>query len=136
MEQQEMIFRLQMMEQQMQQLQQQMEAVAKGIGELESLDAGLDEIPDSIGKEILAQIGKGIYVKAKIISDELTVNIGGNNFVPRKVPEAKKMIREQVKKLKDVEKELGENIETTNSEFMKMIQEYQGNQKSGEEKEL
>lgn len=133
MEQQEIIFRLQMMEQQMRQLQQQMEAVAQGIAELESLNSGLDEIPNSAGKEILAQIGKGIYVKAKIISDELTVNVGENNFVNRNVSDTKKMIDEQVKKLKEVEKELKDNLETMNGEFMGMIQEYQnGPDKKGE----
>ncbi len=133
MEQQEIIFRLQMMEQQMRQLQQQMEAVAQGIAELESLNSGLDEIPNSAGKEILAQIGKGIYVKAKIVSDELTVNVGENNFVNRNVSDTKKMIDEQVKKLKEVEKELKDNLETMNGEFMGMIQEYQnGPDKKGE----
>ncbi len=135
MEQQEMIFRLQLMEQQMQQLQQQMEAVVRGIGELESLDLGLDEIPKSTGKEILAQVGKGIYVKAKVISEELTVNVGENNFVNRSVPEAKKMIQDQILKLKDVERELKENLEAANGEFMGMVQEYQNTEKSGNKTE-
>ncbi len=128
-----MIFRLQLMEQQMQQLQQQLEAIAGGIGELESLKIGLDEIPNAEGKEILAQVGKGIYVKAKIISGELTVNVGENNFVNRSVPEAKEMIGAQVKRLKEVETELKENLEASNSEFMKMIQEYQ--EESGKKSE-
>ena len=125
MEQQEIIFRLSMMEQQMQQLQQQFESVERGITELESLNLGLDDMNGSEGKEILAQVGKGIYVKAKIISEKLTVNVGENNFVSRSIPETKEMILSQIKKLKDVRIELENNIDSINSEFSKVVQEYE-----------
>ena len=125
MEQQEIIFRLSMMEQQMQQLQQQFEAVEKGITELESLNLGLDDMNGSEGKEILAQVGKGIYVKAKIISEKLTVNVGENNFVGRSIQETKEMILGQIKKLKDVRIELENNIDSINSEFAEVVREYE-----------
>lgn len=129
MEQQEIVFKLEMMEQQMNQLQQQLRAVERGIEELKSLNQGFNEIAGSIGKEILAQIGKGIYVKAKITSEELKVNIGENNFVDKSIPDTKKLIKEQISKLKGVEKELKFNINLTNSEFMKMTQDYQNKEK-------
>jgi prefoldin alpha subunit len=129
MENQEIIFKLSMLEQQLQQLQQQLQAVGRGMAELESLHLGLDEIRGSVDKEIFAQIGKGIYAKAKIISEELIVNVGENNFVNRNVPETKKLIEEQMKKLKSVEKELEENINLLNNEFLEMIQEYQKTEK-------
>ncbi len=132
MENQEIVFQLSMLEQQLQQLQQQLQAVDRGITELESLNLGLDEIRGSKDKEIFAQVGRGIYVKAKIISEDLTVNIGDNNFVSKNVPETKELIVEQIKKLKDVEAELEKNIETTNNEFMVVVQEYQKLEKSEE----
>jgi len=134
MEQQEIVFRLSMMEQQMQQLQQQLQAVEDGINELESLDKGLDEIHGSTGKEILAQIGKGIYVKAKIASEELTVNVGENSFVNRDIKGTKKLIEGQISKLKDVEAELKGSFEVTNREFMRMIQDYQEQDSNSETK--
>lgn len=132
MENQEVIYKLGMMEQQLQQLQQQLEAVERGINELERLEMGLDEIPGSKDKEILAQIGRGIYVKAKLVSEELTVSIGDNNFVKKSVPETKELIKEQIQKLKEVENELDNNIRFTNEEFVKMIQEYQKQEKKEE----
>jgi prefoldin alpha subunit len=132
MENQEIVFQLSMLEQQLQQLQQQLQAVSRGITELESLNLGLDEIKGSNDKEIFAQVGRGIYVKAKIISEDLTVNIGNNNFVSKNVPETKELIIEQIKKLKDVETELEKNIETTNNEFMIVVQEYQKSEKTEE----
>ena len=130
MENQEVIYRLGMMEQQLQQLQQQMEAVERGINELERLNLGLDEIPNSQDKEIFAQIGKGIYVKAKLVSEELTVNVGDNNFVKKSVSETKELIREQIEKLKEVEKELDNSMRIANNEFMEMIEEYQKQEKA------
>ncbi len=128
MDQQEVIFKLSMFEQQMQQLQQQLQAVERGINELETLNLGLDDIKGSEGKEIFAQVGRGIYVKAKVVSDELMVNVGEKNLVKRSVPEAKELILGQIKKLKDVEADLERTIEMTNSEFTELIQEYQKNQ--------
>ncbi len=132
MEKQEIIFRLGILEQQLQQLQQQMQAVERGINELESLNLGLDEIQDSMGKEIFARIGKGIYMKAKIISDKLTVDVGGNNFVTKDVFETKKLIQEQIRKLKEAGIELEKNTELTNNEFVEIVQEYQKQEKSEE----
>ncbi len=132
MENQEIIFRLSMFEQQLQQLQQQLQAVERGLAELESLHTGLDEIPGSIGKEIFAQIGRGIYVKAKIVSEELIVNIGENNFVNRNILQTKGLIQEQIKKLREAEGELEKNIESTNKDFIEMIQEYQRREKPEE----
>ncbi len=109
----------------MNQLQQQLQAVERGVNELQSLSFGLDELPGSEGKEILAQIGRGIYAKAKIISEELMVNIGDNNFVTRSIPEAKELLEGQIKKLQEVESDLEKSIEFTNKEFMEMVQEYQ-----------
>jgi prefoldin subunit 5 len=122
---QEILFRLSMFEQQLQ-------AVSRGIVDLESLHLGMDEISGSIDKEIFAQIGKGIYVKAKIVSEELNVNIGDNNFVNKSIPETKELIMEQIKRLKDVEIELERNIEITNNEFLEMIEEYRKIEKTEE----
>lgn len=129
MENQEVILKLGMLEQDMRQLQQQLQSVEKGINDLELLNLGLEEIKGSKDKEILAQIGRGIYIKAKILSEKLTVNIGNDNFVNKNVSETKELIKEQIKKLKEVEKELESNIEVINNEFMGMVQKYQSQER-------
>ncbi|MFZ1970846.1 MAG: hypothetical protein WAU65_01555 [Candidatus Nanoarchaeia archaeon] len=129
MEDQEAVFKLGMMEQQLNQLQQQLQSVVRGISELESLNLGLDEINQAKDKEIFAQIGKGIYIKSKLISEDLIINVGDNNFVNRTVPEVKELIISQIKRLKEVELELSGNINSINNEFLSMIQEYQKHEK-------
>ena len=120
-EQQELIFKLGMFEQQIQQIQQQLQAVEESITDITSLNFGLDELQDSKGKEILAPIGRGIFVKTKLLSEELRVDVGGKNFVEKSIPETKNIIGDQIKKLNEIKKELEEKLEGIGNEMRKII---------------
>lgn len=122
---QELIFRLGIFEQQIHQLQEQMDAVEKGINDLGILGFGLDELKGSVGKEILSPLGRGIFVKTKLESEDLTVDIGGRNFVKKSVPEAKEIIEGQIKKLIAVKGELNENLEKISDEMTRTLEEFQ-----------
>ncbi|MCX6746831.1 MAG: prefoldin subunit alpha [Candidatus Pacearchaeota archaeon] len=122
-EKEELLMKLGMFEQQIQQLQQQIEAVERGIVELNSLDIGLDELINGKDKEIFASIGRGIFIKAKLISEELNVDVGGGNFVRKTIPETKELIEEQIEKLEDVKKELEHNLEKIGEDFTDMMKE-------------
>lgn len=122
--QQEIVFKLSMFEQQMNQLQEQMEAVERGINDLSSLGFGLDDIKNGVGKEILSPLGKGIFVKANLSSDELTVDIGQGNFVKKSIPETKEIINEQTKKLISVKKELDDNLGRISKEMTRTLEEF------------
>jgi len=115
--QEELMYKLSMYEQQIQQLQQQLQAIEQAIVEMNSLVLGLDELIGSKDKEILAPIGRGIFVKTKLISEDLTVDVGGKNFVKKSIPETKKLIQNQVEKLEEVKKELEGNLEEINNEL-------------------
>jgi len=115
--QEELMYKLSMYEQQIMQLQQQLEAVEQAIIEMSSLVLGLNELTGSKEKEILAPIGRGIFVKTKLISENLTVDVGGKNFVKKSIPETKELINNQIKKLEEVKKELNENLEEINNEL-------------------
>ena len=126
-EQQEIMFKLNMFEQQIQYFQQQLQAIEQGIVEMNSLNLGLDELVGSEGKEILASVGKRIFIKTKIISEELTVDIGEGTLVKKTIPETKEIIIQQIKKLEEVKKELEENLEKINKELTETIIEAQKN---------
>ncbi len=132
---QELMFKLQMFDQQIKQLQQQLEAVAQGIAEMTTLNIGLDELVGKKGTEIFAPIGRGIFAKAKLESEELNVDIGSGNFVQKSIPDTKKVIEEQVKKLEDVQKELEASLEKIGAEFNKTILEAQAEAGKKEKKE-
>jgi prefoldin alpha subunit len=122
-EQQELIYKFSMYERQMRETQQQIEAIERGMTDLESLNSGLNELKGSIGKEIYAQLGKGIFVNAKINSEDLNVDIGDGNFVKKSIPETQKLIGEQTKKLAEIKKELEQSLQDIEEELRGMMKE-------------
>jgi len=131
-EQQELFYKFSMFERQIQEIQQQIEAVERGIVDLNSLNFGLDELTNSTGKEIFAPFGKGIFVKAKLLSEELNVDIGGGNFVKKSIPETKELIEEQIEKLGKIKTELENNLEQLGKELTDMMNEIQNKQSESE----
>jgi len=123
--QQELMFKLSMFEQQIQQLQQQLQAIDQAIVEMSSLKIGLDEFKGE-KKEIFAAVGRGIFIKAKSVSEELLVDVGGKNFVTKSVPETKKLIEDQIKKLEDIKNDLNHNLDEVGGELQKTIMGAQG----------
>lgn len=137
-EQQELIFKFSMYERQIKELQQQLEAIGRGIVELTSLNFGLDELVGATDKEIYAPLGKGIFVKAKLISEELNVDIGEGDIVKKSIPETKELIEEQIKKLEQVKSEMEKNFEQLGREITEMMNDAQAHEhackcKEGEE---
>ena len=97
--QQEVMFKLSIFEQQIRQLQEQHQAVEQAITETGSLMYSLDDLKGSEGKEIFASIGKGIFVKGEIKSDDLIVDVGGKRFVKKSISETQELIKKQIKKM-------------------------------------
>ena len=126
--QQEFLYRLSVFEQHIKQLHQQLQLIEKNILDLNSLDFGIDEIKGSVGKEILGQLGRGIFVKANITSEELIVDVGNKNFVKKSISDTKKIIKEQIEKLHEIEKELKDKLEEINEEMTELVLEAQKNQ--------
>ena len=87
---------------------------------------GLEEIEGSVGKEIRASLGRGIFVKAKLLSEDLIVDVGSKNLVKKSILETKKIIKDQTEKLHEVKKELEERIEEINNSLTEVINEVQG----------
>lgn len=125
---QELMMKFQMYEQQIRQLQQQLEAVENAIVDISSLKLGLDEIKGSEGKEILASIGKGIYAKAKLVSEELIVDVGGKNFVKKDINSTKDLIQGQIVKLEDIKKELEGSLDGISKELTEEFMKSQPSQ--------
>ena len=112
-----------MIEQQARQLQEQLQSIEQGVIELASLNLGLNELEGKKDKEIFAPLGRGIFVKAKLVSEKLNVDIGGKNFVEKSIPDTKKLIQEQIKKLEEIKKELMKELEKLNKDAEKIIEE-------------
>jgi len=127
-EQQELMMKISMFEQQAQNVQQQLQSIEQSKNDLSLLSAGLEDIKGSKGKEIIAPMGRGIFVNAKLLSEELTVDIGNNNLVKKTIPETKKIIEKQIKKLEDAKEELNMVLEKISVELQKTFEEAQKKQ--------
>jgi prefoldin alpha subunit len=126
----EIMMKLGFFEQQIRPIQQQLEAIEKGIIEMNSLRIGLDEFKGAKDKEILSQIGKNIFVRTKLISDELIVDIGSGNFIKKSIDDTKKLIGEQIKKLDNLKNELNSALEKISEEMTNTIMEAQNKKDS------
>ncbi len=116
-------------EQQIKQIQEQLGAIEQAILDMSQIKMGLDEIKGKKGEEIMAPIGRGVFIKAKLLSEELTVDIGGKNFVGKSVDETKKLIEGQIEKLKGIKGELEMELEKINQEITAVMMEHEQSQK-------
>lgn len=123
--QQELMFKLSMFEQQIQNINQQLQAVENAVLDLNSLIVGLEELKGKKGEEILSSIGRGIFVKSQLLSEELIVDVGGKNLVKKSIPDAQELIKEQLKKLEEVQQELQKALEDINKQLTNTILEHQ-----------
>ena len=53
------------------------------------ISSGLGDLKGKKGKEIFAPVGRGIFAKAKLDSEEMLVDIGNGNFLSKSIDEAK-----------------------------------------------
>lgn len=113
-------------EKQIRQIQEQLQVIEQAILDMNQISLGLDEIKGKKDLEILSPIGRGIFVKAKILSDELTVDVGEGNFVKKSIPETKEIIAEQVKKLGEMKKDLESELEKIDKDMTQTMQESEG----------
>lgn len=123
--QQELFFKLSMLEQQIQSIQQQLQAVERAILDMNSLILNLEELKGAEGKEILSSIGRGIFTKTKLISEELIVDVGGKHFVKKSIPDTQEIITGQVKKLKEAKEELNKAMSEINDQLTETMLEHQ-----------
>lgn len=117
----ELFFKISMIEQYMKNVNRQIEAVENEIMELNALKKGIEELKGSSGKETFSSIGKNIFIKTKILSEELLVGIGEKNLVKKSIPETAKAIKTQVIKLEAIKEELINEIEKLNKEAEKIL---------------
>jgi len=135
----ELIIKLGMLEQKAGQIEQQVKIIDENLIELDKLKNDLDELKGSKGREIMASIGRGIFVKGKLESEELLVDIGGKSFVKKNVEDTKKMVQAQLEKLTDVRVKLFDELNSLNQQLQDAIGETEekieemGEKKTGED---
>ncbi|MBW2996240.1 prefoldin subunit alpha [Candidatus Woesearchaeota archaeon] len=103
---------MQMLSQQMQQAQKQIEMVNNQINELNLTKEALDDISKTKeGTEIRVPLASGIFIKANLTDNkDVIVNVGAGTSVKKTIPEARKLIDDQLKEITDFARESEANL--------------------------
>lgn len=104
---------LQMLDYQIRQIQQQIQAVAQQAAEIEFIIMTLGELANSeVGSETLVPISSGIFVKAELKENrKVHVNVGGNTVVEKSISDTKAMLECQMIELRKMQEELAKQFE-------------------------
>ena len=122
---QEAIMKIQMMEQETNQLNEQLKMVDQNVIEMKDLKASLDEIDSNENKEIMANLGKRIFIPVDIREKSLIVEVGKGNFVKKSVPDTKKIVDEEGDKLMEAKNQIMGRLDELQNDMNKMIMEFQ-----------
>ena len=124
MERQELFQRAVMLQRQSEETEQQLKFVEEQIAELEKFKEGLKNLRESKEKEILANLGKGVYVKSEIKDREkLFVEVGAGVIVKKTPGEAMRVVEEQTARFENARVQISEQLEVFTSELQRMIGE-------------
>jgi prefoldin alpha subunit len=119
----EYLMKMQMIEQEATKLDQQLQMMDQQIQELIAIKASIEAISTTKEKEILASLGKGIFIKAEIKSQDLMVNTGKDIFIKKTPSETMQIIDSQVKRLEAGKEEFTNKIIELQSQ-MQVLMEY------------
>jgi prefoldin alpha subunit len=114
-----------MLEQQSQELKKQLEMLETQRNEMEALKQSVENIKDAKGQEILASLGKGLFIKSRIEDDKILVNVGEKILVKKNARETVEIISKQTEEMGKISLEIRKSIEDTNSQLLELVQEAQ-----------
>lgn len=120
----ELTKKFQFFEKQINALQEEISAINTAIDDMKKISLGLEELRGKTGEEIFAQIGKGLYVKAKLLDETILLNTGRKNFVKKSIDEAKLIIKKQEEKFESIKKEVEEDLQKIDAEVEKTMKEF------------
>jgi prefoldin alpha subunit len=95
----EIMFKLHQAHEQSKDIEGKMQIVEQQISELQKFGQTLSDLGENPNKEILAPLGKGVFIKSDIKDDKLFVDVGSGVLLKKSVDEAKNIIEEQKNRL-------------------------------------
>ena len=125
---QEQLIRIQLMEQEVNQLNQQLQLIEENIREFGELISSLNEIENNKNKDILTNLGKRVYLPVEIKDNKLIVDVGKRNFVKKTISETKEIANNQTEKLTETKQEIIERLEILQEEINNLIVEIEKEQ--------
>lgn len=121
----ELLIKLSMLEQQANEQAEKVQAIDNQVNELESLKLSLKKMEKSKGKEMLAPLGRGIFLKTEVKEDKVFVNVGSRTLVKKTFSEAAEIVDAQIKEMENLKHQLMHNIDEINQNLRDLVEEAQ-----------
>jgi prefoldin alpha subunit len=134
MNQQEYFIKLQTLEQEANYLGEQLKVIDEQIGEMNQLKNDLKTLKNSSEQEIFADLGQGIFVKAKLEKSDFLVDVGNKVFVPKNHEEINQVVDDQIGKFNEVKEQASSRISEINQDLNKLIDDAKNLKQSDKEK--
>jgi prefoldin alpha subunit len=110
-------------------IEEQLKIIEQQILELNSFSKAVEIIGESEEKEILAPVGKGVFIKSDIKDKRLFVDVGSGVFVKKDIGETKKISEEQINKLNNLKMQLLSEVEVFNEKLKGLVEKFEENNK-------
>jgi prefoldin alpha subunit len=118
----ELILKLQEYHGRSKEIEEKINLVEQHINELGSFGNNIDELEATQEKEILASVGKGVYIKSEIKDKKLFVDVGAGILIRKDIKEAKDIVEKQVKKLIEMKQDLHMQFSAIDAEMKSIIE--------------
>jgi prefoldin alpha subunit len=133
MEQQDLM-KINVLGQEAEKLEQQIQVIEQQAKELVEIRQSIEEISSNKNKEILSNLGKGIFIETQVKKSELMINIGSNVLVKKTPAEALEIIDTQLKQLSEGKGDLAEKVEELQENMQKLFLEMQKSERKKSDK--
>ena len=132
---QEKIIQIQMIEQEANQLNEQVRLIEQNIREMAELKESLEEIEKlKKGDEILANLGKRIFIPVEVKDKNLIVDVGNRKFVKKSVLETSRIIDEQTEDLMNARGQIAGRLEDLQEEMKNLIDDIQNEERKNDKR--
>jgi len=121
----ELIIKLNMLEQHAEDKKQQIEEIDRQLEDMMQLNMSLGKLGSSKGKEILSSLGRGVFLNTLVNDDKVFVNVGSKTLVRKTFHEAMEIITNQIAELEEMKAELIKSIEEINVKLYGLLEEAQ-----------
>lgn len=129
MEQQEYFMQVQMLGQEAERIEQQIQVIEQQVAELSAVKQSVESIRTSDDKrEILANLGKGIFVKADLKDKELFINVGKDVIIKKTPEETIKVIDNETQRMMEGKSAMISRIQEIQENMQQLMQEMQSAQ--------
>jgi prefoldin alpha subunit len=125
---QEVVMKLERSYQQSREIEEKLGIVEQQVNELQMFETNLKELESIPNKEMLASLGKGVFVKADMKEKKLYVDVGSGVLIKKTPAEALVVVKDQMEKLGEMQAQLQGQYEVLSGELQALMRKAEESQ--------